>query len=152
VGLALLSETKTKKILIVTCMHAEAAAVAKFACGGEGYVSAEAAAEATATLFAQAVAQASVKCEASGDTKFYANANAYAVQTAEGWLTAYAEAFAKASVCKKCDAYAASWGYVEKYVFLEAVASASATVRPLIICPRDDCPLCRALPERSFHK
>jgi hypothetical protein len=109
-------------------MHA-AVEVAAYVCGGEGYASVEAAAEATATLFAQAVAQASVYCEGSGDTKLYAEAHAKAVETAEGWLKAYAEAFASASVCGVCDAYAESWGYVEKYVFLKAVAEASAKVR-----------------------
>ena len=42
---------------------------------------------------------------------------------------AYAQAFADASVCDKCEAFALSWGYVEEYVFLKAVAEAKATVR-----------------------
>jgi hypothetical protein len=120
------------KVSTVVCMHAAANSAAVI-CGGGSEASAEAAAKATATLFAQAVAKASVYCEASGDTSFYANANAYAVQTAEGWLTAYAEAVASAAVCDKCKAYAKSYGYVKEYVFLKAVASASAKVRPLII-------------------
>jgi hypothetical protein len=119
-------------------MRAAAAEVAAYVCGGEGFASFEEAAAETAALFAQAVAQASVYCEASGDgTSSYANANIYSVQIAEAWLAAYTEAFASSNICNKCEIYDWSWGYVEKYVFLEAVANASATVRaPLRLCIR----------------
>jgi hypothetical protein len=105
-----------------------AAGAAAYMCG-TGSAKAHAAVEATATLFAQACAHAPAYCEASGDTQFYSGAHANAVATAEAWLDAYVEAFAQASVCGVCDVHASSWIYVLKYLFLEAVASASAIVR-----------------------
>jgi hypothetical protein len=108
-------------------MHAAAAAGA-YLCSETGTATAETAAQATATLFAEAVARASVFCE--GDTAFYTpKASVLATQAAKDWLDAYAEAFAETSVCNTCESTVSSWGFVAKYVFLEAVASASAIVR-----------------------
>jgi hypothetical protein len=118
-------------------MHAAAAAGA-YLCSETGTATAETAAQATATLFAEAVARASVFCEAEGDTAFYAKADVLATQAAEDWIEAYAEAFAESSVCNTCASTVSSWGYVAKYVFLEAVASASATVRPPPLLPSSE--------------
>jgi hypothetical protein len=111
------------RLNLVVPMHAAAAAGA-YLCSETGTATAETTAQATATLFAEAVARASVFCE--GDTP---KASVLATQAAEDWLEAYAEAFAQSSVCNTCESTVSSWGYVAKYVFLEAVASASAIVR-----------------------
>jgi hypothetical protein len=108
-------------------MHAVAAA-SQWACGDDQSGDPYDVAVATAKVFAKAVAGAFVYCKAMGDTKFYAKATAEATATLETWLTAYAEAFASAGVCGVCDSYAESFGYVQKYVCLEAVAMAEAEV------------------------
>jgi hypothetical protein len=123
------------KALHDVAMRAAAADVAAYLCQGLAFTSDEEAAAETATRFAQAVAQASVYCEVSGDsTSYYAHANKYAVQTAEAWLAAYNEAFASSNSCIKCEYYQQSWGYVEQYVFLEVVANASTAVRAPLAC------------------
>lgn len=124
--------TECYGILSRTCLDQSLCAAgnaAAYMCGeGEGSATAEATAEATATLFAKAVAEASASCDICGEGSGYANAYAKATAVAEEWLVAYAEAFSQASVCNKCDAFAQSWGYVEEYVFLKAVAESKATV------------------------
>jgi hypothetical protein len=114
-------------------MHTAASAAA-YMCGGDDFGPAGAVADFTATLFAQAVAQASVYCEASSAAQNYANANVNAFQAAEAWLAAYTEAFANSTICNKCEYYEQSWGYVEQYVFLEAVGNASYSVRSSHLC------------------
>ena len=103
-------------------MHAGAQA-ADYDCGKGGSEHDRAAASA----FALAVAASSVECEAEGNAKVSADAYAKATTKANVWLSAYAEAFASSS-CDKCDAYASSWGFVKKDVFLKAVAKAKASV------------------------
>lgn len=110
-----------------TLLHTAATAAA-FICG-TGSADAHAVASATASAFAKAVASASVYCELSGDATGRANAHANAYIKAEKWLTAYADAFALAVQCEHCESFAYSWAYVQKHVFLEAMASADATVR-----------------------
>ena len=105
-------------------MHAGAQA-ADYVCGKGG--SEHEIAKATASAFVLAVASASVECEAQGNAKVSADAYAKATAKANVWLSAYAEAFASAS-CAKCEAYASSWGFVQKDVFLKAVAKAKASV------------------------
>lgn len=98
---------------------------AEYICGGgSGTHTEHDIAEATAEAFAIAVATASAECELEGDTAAYVNAKAHAKAAADVFVEAYADAFAGATVCGKCDAYASSWGYVSKHVFLEAVAKA----------------------------
>jgi hypothetical protein len=95
---------------------------------GSGNLTSTAIAEATAEAFALAVATASAECELNGTAQAYVNADAKAEARANVWLEAYASAFASASVCDNCEAYASSWGYVSKHVFLEAVAEVSVQV------------------------
>ena len=108
------------------CAGADAAA---YICNGESGKSAHSIAEATASAFAQAVASASATCEVQGHAEVHVAASASAIAAAEVWVAAYAQAFASAGDCDKCDAYSASYGYVEKEVFLKAVAQADVKVR-----------------------
>jgi hypothetical protein len=55
-------------------------------------------------------------------------ASSSAKAAADVWVAAYASAFAEAGDCDKCFAYAGSSGYVEKEVFLKAVAKAEVKV------------------------
>jgi hypothetical protein len=43
-------------------------------------------------------------------------------------VSAYFAALAEATTCTKCEAWADSLGYIEKYVFLEAIAKAEIKV------------------------
>jgi hypothetical protein len=101
-----------------------AADAAALICNGETGKSAHSIATATAEAFALAIASASATCEAQGNANFKAAASASAKAAAQVWVSAYAAAFAKAGDCNKCEAYASSVGYVEKEVFLKAVAQA----------------------------
>lgn len=101
--------------------------------GGSGVHSEHDIAEATAEAFAIAVATASADCELEGDAAVYVKAGAHAKAAAEVFVEAYADAFASSTVCGTCDAYASSWGYVSKHVFLEAVAKAGFLVCTLQI-------------------
>jgi hypothetical protein len=87
-------------------------------------------AEETAEAFAVAVASASAQCDLQGTTNAYVNAHAQAKAAAEVFVQAYAAAWASAGDCEKCGAFVGSFGYVEKYVFLEAVASTGFNVCP----------------------
>lgn len=69
-----------------------------------------------------------MECELSGDASVSVNAKTRARATAEIWATSYFDAFASADNCQKCDAYADSYGYITKYVFLEAIAEAEIKV------------------------
>jgi hypothetical protein len=55
-------------------------------------------------------------------------ASAEAKAQAEVWVSAYFAALAEATTCTKCEAWADSLGYIEKYVFLEAIAKAEIKV------------------------
>lgn len=117
-------------------VHVHAAADASaFICGRSGAKTAHDIAEATAEAFALAVATASAECKLSGDASAYVNAEANARAAADVWLEAYASAFAQAGDCNQCSAFASSWGYVQKHVFLEAVAKAGFAVRTLPFTP-----------------
>ena len=104
-----------------------AARARSYICRGIG--SAEKIAEDTAEAFALAVATASAKCELEGTTELYVNAHAHAKAAGEVFVAAYSDAFAAATDCDTCQAYAQSWGYIEKTVFLEAIAKAGVYVR-----------------------
>jgi hypothetical protein len=108
-------------------LYAVAKAIA-YGCGDDASADAHAVAEATAEVWARAVASAYVYCEGEGETILHAKASADAEATLETWLTTYADAFAQATLCGVCDSYAHSWVYVQKYVFLDAVAHAEAEV------------------------
>jgi hypothetical protein len=110
------------------CLFAAADAAA-YICNGETGKSAHSIATATAEAFALAVATASATCEAQGNANFKVAASSSAKAAANVWVAAYASAFASAGDCDKCSAYAASYGYVEKEVFLKAVAQAEIKVR-----------------------
>lgn len=99
---------------------------AAYICNGETDKSAHSIAEATASAYAEALAFASVQCSIEGDAEAHGTASAKAEAAAHVWIKAYAEAFASAGDCDKCEAWAESYGYVEKEVFLKAVASAEA--------------------------
>ena len=115
-----------KLTVLALCAAADASA---YICNGETGKSAHNIAEATASAFALAVATASATCEVQGDAEVHVSASASAIAAAEVWVAAYAQAFAGAGDCDKCDAYAASFGYIEKEVFLKAVAQADIKVR-----------------------
>jgi cellobiose-specific phosphotransferase system component IIB len=128
--------------LTVVWRHAAADAAA-YICNGEAGKSAHSIATATAEAFALAVASASATCEAQGNANFKVAASASAKAAANVWVKAYAAAFASAGDCKKCDAYAESFGKVEKDVFLKAVANAEAKVcmhccPALLVSPQHD--------------
>jgi hypothetical protein len=82
----------------------------------------------TASAFAQAVASATAECILSGDATASAFASAEAKAKAEIWVASYFDAFAAATNCETCEAWAGSWGYIEKWVFLEAIAKAQVKV------------------------
>lgn len=106
-------------------MYAAAQARA-YICDGAGSVDAIAAE--TASAFALAVASASVDCRLEGDASVHVDAKASAYAQAEIWAAAYFNAYAFGTNCETCDAFAESYGYIEKYVFLQAVADAEVKV------------------------
>jgi hypothetical protein len=108
---------------LVRCAAKQAAA---YICDGSG--SSEEAASATASAYAAAVASVVAECVLAGDASASVKATADARAKAEVWVLAYFDAVAQASDCEKCEAWAASWGYIEKWVFLEAIAQAEVNV------------------------
>ena len=80
------------------------------------------------------MATASAKCEVEGEGGAYVNAHANAKAAGEVFVSAYAQAFASATDCDTCEAYAQSFGYIEKHVFLKAIADAGVYVSPRPIC------------------
>jgi hypothetical protein len=55
-------------------------------------------------------------------------ASAEARARAEIWISAYFDAISSAATCGTCQAWAQAWGYIEKWVFLEAIAKAEVNV------------------------
>jgi hypothetical protein len=100
--------------------------VSNYVCNGAG--TAAAVAQATASAYAAAVASVVANCILVGDASAKVTALANARAKAEIWVTSYFNAFAFASDCETCGAYAESWGFISKYVFLEAIATASVKV------------------------
>jgi hypothetical protein len=74
------------------------------------------------------VASVVANCVLVGDASAKVTALANAKAKAEVWVSSYFGAVAAAGDCETCSAYAASWGYISKYVFLEAIASAGVKV------------------------
>jgi hypothetical protein len=70
------------------------------------------------------VATCSLTGESIASVKAFADARA----KANLWVSSYFDAVAEASNCKTCKAFASSWGYIEKWVFLEAIARAEVAV------------------------
>jgi hypothetical protein len=103
-----------------------ATSAAAFACDGTG--SASSIARQTAGAFALAIAGSAGGCVLAGDASAKVYASAQARSKAEVWLSAYFEAIALAATCGKCEAFTTSWGYIEKWVFLEAIAKAEFKV------------------------
>jgi hypothetical protein len=103
-----------------------AASAAAFACDGTG--SAASVAKATASAYAAAVASVTATCVLAGDATASVKASAEARAKAEVWVSAYFDAIASAATCGTCKAWASSWGYIEKWVFLEAIAKAEVKV------------------------
>jgi hypothetical protein len=68
------------------------------------------------------------ECVLVGDASAKVTALANAKAKAEVWVTSYFNAISFSSDCQTCSAYAASWGYISKYVFLEAIATAGVKV------------------------
>jgi hypothetical protein len=121
------AESVTRVLMALwTCAVASATAAV---CGDHDVDSYEEVAKATASAYALAVASASAECELQGDAYVRVDAQAHAEAAAYVWLEAYASAWAGASVCNKCSAYADSWGHVYDNVFLKAVADAHVQVR-----------------------
>jgi hypothetical protein len=83
---------------------------------------------AAASAYAAACASVVAECVLVGDASAKVTALAKAQAKAEIWVASYFDAIAFASDCEACKAYAQSWGYIEKYVLLDAVAKAGGTV------------------------
>jgi hypothetical protein len=45
------------------------------------------------------------------------------------WLYALLDAMTYGSTCEKCEAWASSWGYIVKWVFMDAITKAEYHVR-----------------------
>jgi hypothetical protein len=103
-----------------------AASASAFVCNGAG--TSAAAAQSTASAYAAAVASVVADCVLVGDATAKVTALANAQAKAEVWVGAYFDAFAAAGDCETCSAFASSWGYISKYVFLEAIATAGVKV------------------------
>jgi hypothetical protein len=97
-----------------------------FACDGTG--SHSSIASATAEAYASAIAGIVGGCVLAGDASAKVYASAQARAGAEIWVSAFFEAMASAATCEKCAAFADSWGYIKKWVFLEAIAKAEYKV------------------------
>lgn len=82
----------------------------------------------TATVWAEAVAAASIDCAITGTGSVKANAHAKAQEAARVWLEAYAVAVSKAEVCGKCTSYAKAQVAIHKEVLLKAVAEVNISV------------------------
>jgi hypothetical protein len=115
-----------------------AASAAAFACDGTG--SAEAIATQTAKAYAAAVASATVTCVLAGDATASVKASAQARARAEIWISAYFDAISFAATCETCQSWASAWGYIEKWVFLEAVAKAEVRVCGILLNETCFCP------------
>lgn len=122
--------TDNRHTVIVLIVHVHTAADAKkYICSGGSSGVAHDVASATAKAYAKAVAAASAECKLSGDATAHVDAYSKAVAKANVWLEAYAQAVAAAGDCENCEAFAESWGYIAKDVFLKAVADAKVKVR-----------------------
>jgi hypothetical protein len=102
-----------------------AASAAVFLCDGTG--SAESIASQTASAYALAVADAIAYCVLTGPSA-KAHATAAARARAEIWVSAYFDALTQAISCVKCSEWGYSWGYIKKWVFLEAITRAEVKV------------------------
>jgi hypothetical protein len=105
------------------CVAANAAA---YICDGTG--SSNDIAAQTASAYASAVASVVANCVLVGDSSAKVHAVAEAKAQAEIWVSSYFEAVANAANCETCEAWAYSWGYISKWVFLEAIAKAEVKV------------------------
>jgi hypothetical protein len=103
-----------------------AASAGAYLCKGAG--TAAAAAQATASAYAAAVASVVASCVRVGDAAAKVTALANAQAKAEVWVGSYFNAISSAIDCEPCTAFASSWGYISKYVFLEAIATAGVKV------------------------
>jgi hypothetical protein len=103
-----------------------AASAVKYLCKGDG--DAHAIAVATASAYAAAVASVVAKCVLVGDVSAKITALANAEAKAKVWVNSYFDSFAFGADCKTCDSIANSWGFISKYVFLEAIAKAQIKV------------------------
>jgi hypothetical protein len=104
------------------CLGASAAA---FLCDGTGF--AESIASQTASAYALAVADAIAYCVLTGPSA-KAHATAAARARAEIWVSAYLDALSQATMCVKCSEWGYSWGYIKKWVLLEAITRAEVKV------------------------
>jgi hypothetical protein len=104
--------------------------VANYVCHGVGTTAALA--QQTASVYAAAVASVVANCVLVGDASAKVTALANAKAKAEVWVTSYFNAIAFSNDCETCFAYAASWGFISKYVFLEAIATAGVKVGHLM--------------------
>jgi hypothetical protein len=103
-----------------------AASASKAVCSGVDFV--QTAANQTASAYASAVASVVADCILVGDATAKVNAVANARAKAEVWVASYFDAFAAAGDCETCESFARSYGYISKYVFLEAIATAEVKV------------------------
>jgi hypothetical protein len=94
----------------------------------EGVGDANAIAEHTASAYAAAVASVVADCVLVGDASAKVTALANARAQAEVWVSSYFKAASLTTDCITCSAFASSYGYISKYVFLEAIATAEVQV------------------------
>jgi hypothetical protein len=97
-----------------------------YLCDGVG--DANAIAEQTAEAYAAAVVSVVADCVLVGDATAKVTALANARAQAEVWVNSYFSAYAFGTDCKTCGAFADSYGYISKYVFLEAIAAVEVNV------------------------
>jgi hypothetical protein len=129
--MARLKQTSAKKRLLCltwrrTLYVCAAASAVKYLCNGDG--DPLVIAQQTASAYAAAVASVVANCVLVGDVSAKVTALANARAKAEVWVNSYFDAYAFGSDCKTCEAFAHSWGFISKYVFLEAIASAEVKV------------------------
>jgi hypothetical protein len=94
----------------------------------DGVYDAYAVAQETASAYAAAVASVVADCVLVGDATAKVTALANARAKAEVWVKSYFSAFTFTFDCIGCSAFAESYGYISKYVFLEAIATAEVKV------------------------
>jgi hypothetical protein len=103
-----------------------AGSVSAYLCDGLG--TAAGAAQAAASAYAAAVASAAASCILVGDARAKEASLANARAKAEAWVSAHFDAITTAVDCEKCSPFVVSWGYIHKYVFLEAISTAEGKV------------------------
>ena len=109
--------------------------IGNYVCGSQAdepkIINIEEQSEAVAFAIAEAFAEVSTNCRASGNAEVRANAYAIAQERAEAMGVAIAEIFASAEVCGTCTAAISAISETSKVLVAEALAEAWTDVRLL---------------------